>query len=90
MKTLRERRLLRPPHVALRNPDNVFVMPFETINHKGPKQSMELRTKVLQWIEDSTEGDFYIGTQLLVFMADIDAMAYILFDMQNRVDKNDL
>ena len=86
-KTLRDRRLLRPPHVAERNTDNVFVLPFEP---RDLRIKIGLRRKVLKWIEENTEGDFYIGSQLLCFMADIDATAYILFDMQRKVDKNEL
>ena len=85
MKTLRDRRLLRPTPITERNADNVFVMPFD------PKRKpYDMRKKVLEWIENSTEGDFYIGAQLLYFVEDIDAMSFILFDMQKRIDNNEL
>lgn len=67
-------------------------MPFEVHRVKGERDrpSVNIRMKVLEWIDENTEGDFYIGSQLLYFCEDIDATAYIMFDMQKRVDNNEL
>lgn len=63
-----------------RNPDNVFVIPLK----------YDMRNRLLDWMDEHTVGDFYIGSQLLYFCEDQDATAYILFDMQTKVGNNEL
>lgn len=83
-RTLKERRLLKPVPIQNRNPDNVFAIPM------GVKKGyMHLRQFVLEWIEENTTGDFYVGAQLVYFCDDADAMAWTLYDMDAKVKEHE-
>lgn len=70
--------MLHPVPIEERNPDNVFVLPLD----------YGIRNRLLDWIDEHTVGDFYVGSQLIYFVEDADATTYILFNMDERV-KND-
>lgn len=79
-RTLRDRRLLHPVPIEKRKRNNVFVIPMD----------YGLRNRLLDWMDDHTTGDFYIGSQLLYFCEDSDVTMYLLSGMDDKVDKREL
>jgi len=74
--SLRERRLLWPVKAAREG--NIFQFPLD----------YRLRNRVLDWLAAYTEGEFYLGPNILYFCNDKDAMAYTLYDVRNKAEIN--
>jgi hypothetical protein len=74
-ESARNRRLLWPQ--TARRVENVFEFPLD----------YGLRNLVLDWIAVYTQGDYYIGANVLYFVEDQDAMAYRLYDVRNKCEE---
>lgn len=74
MTSVNERRLTWP--VKAEKPSNVFQCPLD----------YGVRNMILDWMDEHTSGEFYIGPNTIYFVEDKDAMAFKLWDVLAKIE----